>query len=326
MASISKQANGRFRVQIDKAGRRDSKIFDTRHQAMAWAVQREEELTGKQLPVRTLDQALARYAEEVSPGHAGCNWELVRIGAMRRSPLAARRLADITGADIASWRDQRLKQVAPATVLREMKQLRAVFESARRDFGWIRANPMIDVTKPKAPPSRKRRIAEDEVQRLMLGFGLGETLRGDTDTQRVGLCFLLALETAMRAGEILGLTWGAVDLESRVADLPRTKNGDVRQVPLSRRAVEILQAFGPGDSKKPVVGVLERSRDALFRKIRKRADLDDLHFHDSRAEAIWRLSKKFDVLQLARVIGHRDLKSLMIYYNESAADLARQMD
>ena len=93
MASISKQANGRFRVQIDKAGRRDSKIFDTRHQAMAWAVQREEELTGKQLPVRTLDQALARYAEEVSPGHAGCNWELVRIGAMRRSPLAARRLA-----------------------------------------------------------------------------------------------------------------------------------------------------------------------------------------------------------------------------------------
>jgi hypothetical protein len=50
-----------------------------------------------------------------------------------------------------------------------------------------------------------------------------------------------------------------------------------------------------------------------------------VHFHDSRAEAIWRLSKKLDILQLARIIGHRDLKSLMIYYHEPASEIARQL-
>lgn len=63
-------------------------------------------------------------------------------------------------------------------------------------------------------------------------------------------------------------------------------------------------------------------RDALFRKVRDRCEIADLHFHDSRAEAIWRLSKKLDVMELARAIGHRDLRSLLIYYQTSADDLA----
>ena len=53
--------------------------------------------------------------------------------------------------------------------------------------------------------------------------------------------------------------------------------------------------------------------------------IKDLHFHDSRAEAIWRLSKKLDVLELARVIGHRNLSSLLIYYCASAAKLAKRL-
>ena len=55
------------------------------------------------------------------------------------------------------------------------------------------------------------------------------------------------------------------------------------------------------------------------------AECGELHFHDSRAEAIWRLSKKFDVMELARVIGHRDLRSLMIYYQVSADELADRL-
>ena len=75
----------------------------------------------------------------------------------------------------------------------------------------------------------------------------------------------------------------------------------------------------------PVFQLKEASRDALWRRVRDATDVADLHFHDSRAEAIWRLSKKLDVMQLARVIGHRDLKSLLHYYAESAADMARRL-
>ena len=72
-------------------------------------------------------------------------------------------------------------------------------------------------------------------------------------------------------------------------------------------------------------GLSDQLRDALFRKSRDRCELPNLHFHDARAEAIWRLSKKLDVMELARVIGHRDLKSLLLYYQTSADELAAKL-
>ncbi len=322
MASITR-AGKRWRAQVFVGGVRSSKVCDTKAQAAAWALEQEAQLSGARLPDKTLGEALDRYAREVSPLHRGEVWEVRRLAAMGRHRLADKRLQAVTGPDVAAWRDDRLRSVQPASVLREMKLMRSVFESCRRDFGWLRENPMRDVTRPTAPPSRKRRVAADEIERLMLACGLGDHLAADTQTQRVGLAFLLGLETAMRAGELLGLHAGDVDLDARVARLPKTKNGDPREVPLSTRAVEILRLLPVGDG--PLLAISEASRDALFRKVRKRAGLEDLHFHDSRAEAIWRLSKRLDVLQLARVIGHRDLKSLMIYYNESASELAKRL-
>ena len=105
--------------------------------------------------------------------------------------------------------------------------------------------------------------------------------------------------------------------------VPRTKNGDSRDVPLSLRAREILAAM-PRD-RPTCFDVHPGSRDAMFRRAVKAAQDEDLRFHDSRAEAIWRLSKKLDVLELARVIGHRDVRSLMSYYATSADDLADRL-
>lgn len=322
MASVIRLGK-RWRTQVTVRGVRVTKVFDTKAQASAWALEQQADLAGGKLPDKTLNQALERYALEVAPTHKGCRWEVARLTAMGRHEIAGKRLQILTGSDFASWREDRLKVVQPASVLREMKVMNSVLESCRRDFGWLHANPLKEVTRPTAPPSRKRRVTMEEIERLELAFGLGEQLAADTATQRTGLAFLLALETAMRAGEILGLHWRDVDLKARYVRLPKTKNGDPREVPLTTQAVAILQLLPRTDG--PVFALEERSRDALFRKIRARAALDNLHFHDSRAEAIWRLSKKLDVLQLARTIGHRDLASLMIYYNEPASELAKQL-
>jgi len=120
-------------------------------------------------------------------------------------------------------------------------------------------------------------------------------------------------------------TWPHIHLAQRYVHLPQTKNGDARDVPLSRRAVEILQTL-PKPATGPAFQLTAAQRDSLWRKVRDKTGLADVHFHDSRAEAIWRLSQKLQVLDLARIIGHRDLKSLMIYYNTSAAELAKQLD
>lgn len=323
MASIQRSGR-RWRVQVAIKGQRDSATFSTKQEAAQWALQREAELSGARLPDRTFGDAMTRYSREVAPLHQGARWEQVRLKALGTHPIARRRLAGLARDDFAQWRDDRLGQVAPATVAREMTLLRSVLEACRRDWRWLNANPMQDVRWPKPPRSRRRRVTADEIERLTLAHGLGDALAVDTLTQRTGLAFLLGLETAMRASEMLGLQWADVDLKARFVRLPKTKNGDAREVPLTRRAVTILKVFPRADG--PVIGLKDAQRDALFRKARDRAKLPDLHFHDARAEAIWRLSKKLDVLQLARAIGHRDPKSLLLYYDESAADMAKRLD
>lgn len=214
-----------------------------------------------------------------------------------------------------------MTQVSGASVRREMNLLQSIFKACRKEWGWLNSDPIKDVDRPPNPASRKRRISQEEIDRvtLALGYDGGEPV---TVSDRVALSFLFAIETAMRSGEILGLKWG--DVSPKSVTLPKTKNGDVRKVPLTARAREILSLLPRGGDT--VFDVEPASRDTLFRKARVRAGVVDLHYHDSRAEAIWRLSKKLDVMELARVIGHRDLRSLLIYYQADADELADRLD
>lgn len=320
MATIEKHGPS-WRVRLDALpdGRRPSKTFRTQAEARAWL--REYQAGELADPSEaTLAQVLRRYAAEVSPGHKGERWEVVRLNKLARHPMAATPIQKLTTAALAAWRDERLKQVAPASVRRELGILGSVLDIARREWGLIRTNPLEDVRKPSAPASRKRRVSDAEIERIVtaLGYDGGPPQNASHLT---ALAFMLAIETAMRAGEILGLTWANV--RAKAVTLPATKNGDVRDVPLSPRAREII-ALLPRDA--PTVFDLKAgTRDTMFRKARDRAEVGDLHFHDSRAEAIWRLSKKLPLLDLARVIGHRDLRSLQIYYQINADDLADQL-
>jgi integrase len=130
----------------------------------------------------------------------------------------------------------------------------------------------------------------------------------------------------MRAGEICALL--PEYFEGSVARLPGViaKNGYKRDVPLSKRAVQLLEYLPVPEAGKPVFGLTAASLDALFRKAKETCAIGNLTFHDSRHEAITRLSKKMDVLPLARMVGHRDLKQLLVYYNATAEELAGRLD
>ncbi len=92
-----------------------------------------------------------------------------------------------------------------------------------------------------------------------------------------------------------------------------------RDVPLSAEASRVLNQMPKFDT---VFGISAAQIDSLFRKAKCKALVDDLHFHDLRHTAITRLAKKLDVLTLARMVGHRDLRMLLIYFNLSAEDMA----
>lgn len=317
MATIEKRGK-RYRVKIYHAGKFESATFGLKGEAAAWALQREAELDGRALPTKTLADACARYARDVAPKHRGGRWEIVRLKSIRALPIAARRLEKLSPVDFAQWRDERLKSVSDATVLREINLINSVLESARRDWGWIRTNPLKSMRKPKAPPSRKRRVTQAEIDALITASGLNGA--PESKTQLTVHAFLFALETAMRSGEILAIEWANVGDDS--VTLPKTKNGDAREVPLSPRARELLNLL-PRNAKP--FNIATGTRDTLFRKLTLSAGLTDLHFHDSRAEAIWRLSKKLDILELARMVGHRDLSSLMLYYRSTSKELADKL-
>lgn len=319
MGTVRKVAGG-YKAEVCVHYVRDYKTLPSLSLANAWMAAREKELEESGVPDNTVKAALYRYMREESPKHKGKQWELLRLIAMGKLPIAKVKLAALKSAHLSEWRNNRLASVSKATVLREMNLLHSVFESCRRDWGWLKDNPLKDVKRPQAPPSRKRRITQGEIDLIMLGLNY-KSGKPETISHRIALAFLFALETAMRAGEIGALTWA--DVGDYSVTLQATKNGDVRQVPLSKRARDILGLLPKtGDL---VFNVTTKQRDALFRKARAKVSIDNLHFHDSRAEAIWRLSKKLDVMELARVIGHRNLSSLLIYYNASADELAMKL-
>lgn len=320
MASIRKYGK-QWRAEVARQGVRKSKIFASKVEAKDWAARQEYLiLNGEQIASAALfGDVLDRYAREVSIGKRGARWEQLRIDLLRRDAVAQIQIGKLTAADLADWRDRRLKAVSAGTVRREMVLLGAVLTQARKEWGLISVSPMTDVRRPKEPEARDRRPSEDELSRLahVAGADLANA------TARAYHAFLFAIETGMRAGEIVGLTWDCVDLDKRVVHLSRTKNGTARDVPLSSEALRLLG----GLPRMPTVfGLRSDQLDALWRKIRAKAGIEDLHFHDSRHEAVTRLSRKLDVLSLARMIGHRDIRQLMTYYNESAADIARRLD
>jgi integrase len=224
---------------------------------------------------------------------------------------------------LAAWRDDRLKIVQSSTVNRELNLMSALFEQCRREWQWVKVNPVHDVKRPVNPQHRERIFTDVERDALCVELGFLESDLVVTKQQIIAVAFLFALETAMRREEITGLEWSRIDLKRCFLSLPLTKNGDARQVPLSKRAIYLLGLLKSFEKPFPVdKDVLS----TLFRRACLNANIENAHFHDARATALTRLSKKLNVLELARMVGHRDIRSLQIYYRETAAELALKLD
>lgn len=320
MGSVAKHAKG-YRAQVARQGVRKSKVFATAREAKDW-IARQEYLILNAAAVAaqgTLGELLRRYAQERSPQKRGERWEVIRLEKIGRDKIADKTLRDLSAKDFSDWRDRRAKEVGPATVLREMQLLNSVLNTAVADWQLLPQNPLKGVSRPAKPLPRDRLPTDDEIARIR--HSAGEDL--SHATARAFHAFLFALETAMRAGEICALRPGDIDAKKRVARLRLTKNGRPRDVPLSTEALRLLALLPPAD---PVFGLTVAQIDVLFRKSRDKAAVDGLTFHDSRHAAITRLSRRLDVLSLARMVGHTDLKMLMVYYNETAEDMAKRLE
>ena len=332
---IGPKGRRRWRVEVCVARHREGKTFDTRAEAQAWAVEREAELrrSGAIVGGKTVADACRRFRAELTPtraeSHRTRQNEANRLERFARSAIGRVPLAALTlehaERHIAS---ELARGIAPDTVTRELAQLKVVIRQAVR-WRYLPAYPWTGLRMPPASRPRERLPTATEIAliRQVSGLEAAEEAgrRCRTNTEAIACAFEFACETAMRLGEICALTADDVDLEARVAHIRRSKTGHPRSVPLSTRAVALLEMAGPRGRR--WFGVSSDSGSTLFRKITARAGLADLHFHDSRAEGTTRLSKRLDIYQLSRVTGHRDLRILAsTYYRESAEAMVRLLD
>lgn len=332
MATFEKRPQG-WRVKIRKGGVNQSATFRTKAEASAWASKVESDIGARRIgktPNKTFGELLQRYSDEVSVTKRGARWEQLRIALyLREYPdLCSTRLADLGPDTFAAWRDERLKSVSALSVIREWAILQHACSVAVKEWRWLPSNPLLVVQRPAVPPARSRRPTQDETDRILFACGYSDEAPPVTAQARVAAAWLFAIETAMRAAEICGLTDETVDFKTRLAYLPKTKNGHPRDVPLTKEAIRLLRHVRRAtEGAETIFDLKPAILDALFRKAKERALIDDLHFHDSRREALTRLAKKVDVMTLAKISGHRDLRILQnTYYAPDMSEVARELD
>lgn len=307
MAYIGKFRDG-WRAQVQKDGERVSKTFKLKKDAQAWALEQESKKTLRR--GYTLAQACNKYLESVSTTKKNAVvWERRRLDAFC-AHFGDVEIANITSEDIGNWRDARLQTVSGSTVLREVNLYRNLFKIAVKEWKWISASPFDGVRLPKENPLRESVWSWRLIRRVLRAHRVDKTAE-------MQAAFRIALHTGLRLQEVLTCSY---DAKRKVLVLPISKTEprpvEVPILPRARKVVENLPAF--------TVGPNEGS--ALFSRLSGELLIDGLTFHDSRATALTLLSRRMDVLTLARISRHKDLNILMQrYYRETPEQISARL-
>nr|HIL77249.1 site-specific integrase [Rhodospirillales bacterium] len=325
MATFRKR-NNRWQVQIRKTGKPTlTKTFVLKTNAQKWAHKTERKLDeGLVLQSlspnsETLSQILDRYKNVITITKRGGHIEAYRLAKIMRDPIAEIKLSQLSAVHIADYRDRRLNEVSACSVVKEMTLISLSLDIARKEWGVpMRSNVVRDVKKPQPERGRDRRLSSEEHTLLLRSCS-------KSSNHWLTPLIIIAIETGMRRGELLSLAWEDVDLNLRVAHLNMTKNGSKRNVPLSSKAITLLRSL-PHDISNKIFPITTASLRGLWNRACRRAGITDLHFHDLRHEATSRFFEKgLNVMEVATITGHKDLRMLQRYTHLRAEDLAKKL-
>ena len=329
MATIYKRAR-RWKAVVRRTGHPTMvKSFVTKADAAAWARECESRLDrgltdNMVLASRTYMRDLFdRYGKETASVKRNASREVHTLSLLKKH-FGSYSLAQLKPSIIKEFRDARLAEGrAPATVNRNLSLLSAVVRTAMTEWDiFIPYNPVLRVPKLKGEKARDRRLVGDEAERLLKAAK-------DSDNPEIYALICLAIETAMRLGELLDLDWDNIHLDQRYAYLPMTKNGSDRKVPLSRGAIAFLEEIGWRGKTGKVFRRWKKSGHIkkTWGNVCKAAGIGGLRFHDLRHEAASRMAERgMDILKISAVTGHKSLQMLKRYTHFKTEDLADMLD
>jgi integrase len=307
-----------YTVQIRRRGHKTfAKTFISRADGVKWARDVERQLdmgayaNFSEANKVTLKDLFQRYIKEGKHlAKKGAKEEENRVKFLSQYPIAEISLLALSTEHIAQFRDQRLATVSPSTFNKNLSFISVVVDTAIKDWGYqIPTNPIRNVRRLKEPKPRERVLSVEEYQRLAKACDQSENkyLRAMVD---------LSIETAMRQGELLSLTYNQINFDKRTIFLPDTKNGYSRTVPLSQEAINIIEKLPRQISGK----MFPKTRDSLkfwFKQAKRRAKINDFKWHDLRRCACTALFQKgYSIEEVLVFSGHRDPRILLSTYTK----------
>jgi integrase len=230
----------------------------------------------------------------------GAETPLVEVKASRISEYKAKRLVAVR--KIGEGETAVERRLTAAAVNRPLALLRHLLRLAHEEWEAIENVPRIRLE--KEPQGRLRWLTEEEITRLLHGAAKSRN-------KELRAAVIFALNTGLRLGKLLGLTWERVDLSRGVIRLELTKSGRRREVPLNAESYDTLVTLNPKAS-----GRIFRTKSVrtAYENAVAHAKLDDVNFHTLRHTfASWAVMRGVSLKELQELLGHSSLAMTMRY-------------
>ncbi len=233
-------------------------------------------------------------------------------------------LAEITPASITEYKTSRQKKgVKTATIAKELETLRNALNLAYRAWEWLTENPFLKVKIEKANNKIERFLTAEEEKRLL-----------DASPAWLQEIITFALHTGARREEIISLKWFDVDLFKRAVTFLKTKNKEIRTVPLNQTVIDLLKRKSKVKSISgyvfPSQAGTKRIGKNLYREFqlaRKRARLEDVRIHDLRHTFATRLAQAgVDLYTISKLLGHKTLVMTTRYSHHNTESIRHGVD
>jgi len=327
-----------------------TRTFSTKASASAWARTQEKSILDG-APILTKDKERFTFAVAIEDYEKHCVYdsptEKYRFQQIRED------MEDLAVVDLTAERLSKYIKVWQTTPVPSPKNkktsddpnkkprfyaastVRKVYFSIKKIVEWhsgFKGYPVNNIFKiVKAPPAnveRDRRLNDGEEQRLLEAMN-----QMYVNNEELKTAFLVALETACRAGEMLKFTWDDVDFNHRSIKIPKgmTKTKKYREVPMTSVCFTLLESHMKTKNKDDLrVFWHWKNSHALhqrFKVVLKNAGIKDFRWHDLRHEATTRFFERTDLrdTEIAKITGHSSMVTLMRYQNLRTNDLSKRL-
>ena len=340
--SIHKKSDGVFEVRWREGGRNKSVWVHGSHE-LARKVERKKMSArdeNRHLDIKReinfrMSALLDRYWAHYGAKKRSSRREKSVIEGIRET-LGRAFVREVDGSAVSRWYEDltAVRGLSAGTAVRHFNVMHHMMEKAATIWSketGIDRNPadLVEVRRPD--DQRDRYLSEDELRRLKQALDEKTYYKGTNKLNktfyRLRLVVLIAVTTGMRASEIFGLCWPDVMYsEGLMAVRAKLKGGKMRYVPMPIELAGELRRFpvvmGEDRIFPPKAGANSgRQRvEGSFEDLLNRAKIENFRFHDLRHTfASWYMMNGGDLYELAKILGHSNIKM-----TERYAKLARQ--